>query len=451
MRICRLLTVAALVSARDHLAAQTVSVMVQAIPVVTRADHTPAHSTLTEGYLSQPMVMAHASWNWFQADGTLDLEGLTLQRGELNTGGYGEGYVDRRHPHSYIHEALLGAATRSHGFDASLFAGRGFAPFGSDDPMVRPFEKYPVNHHLAQILERLVAVAAVRRGPLLVEAATFNGDEPLSPTSSSSLSRFGDSWSTRVTLYPATGLELSGSFAEVKSPEVRTGEGLDQTKSSAVARFSRESSSTWRYALFEYAHTAESDRGTVATRLSSVLGEAAYCRSGVIVAGRAERTDRPEEEQTSDPFRTPRPAVDLANLGISRWTVLTASLSAPNARVGLVGARPFVEVARLAVARGNPGGIFNPEFRYGASRMWMISAGVRLRAGSMHDRMGRYGAAVPAVSGMTGMAGMAGMSMSPGTPNGTPESHSMPGMDTGSVHSMTTPVTHHSASNACSL
>lgn len=399
--------------ARDCLRAQEYAVMIQAIPVVTRADPTATRSALTEGYLSQPAVMAHASWDWLRATGTLNLEGLTLQRGELSTGGYGEGFVDRRHPHSYIHEALLGAEQRVNGFDVSLTAGRGFAPFGSDDPMVRPFEKYPINHHLAQILERLVAIAAVRRGPVLAEVGVFNGDEPLSPTSAPNLRRFADSWSSRLTVTPVRGLEVSGSVAQVKSPEVRSGEGLDQSKASAVARFSRESADASQYALVEYAHTSETNRGEVTSRLSSLLGEAAICRGGFVAAARIERTDRPEEEQSSDPFRTPRPAVDLANLGISRWAAATISLSTPAARVGPVGARPFVEVARLAVGAGRPAGIFDPQLRYGTTRLWMLSAGVRLRAGSMHDRMGRYGAAMPAMAPMPGMPGMAAMTGMP--------------------------------------
>lgn len=386
--------------------------MAQAIPVVTRADPTATRSSLTEGYLSQPMVMAHASWSWVQAIGTLNLEGLTLQRGELNTGGYGEGYVDRRHPHAYVHEALIGATGNAAGFSASTFMGRGFAPFGSDDPMVRPFEKYPVNHHLSQILERVVAVAAVRRGPVIGELATFNGDEPVGPGSSPEFSRFGDSWASRLTLLPFDGLEVSGSLARVKSPEVRSGHGLDQQKSSAVVRFNRETSDSWRYVLAEWAHTNESDRGERVTSLGSVLGEAALCKAGIVGAIRAERTDRPEEEQLLDPFRTPRPSVDLSNLGVSRWTIFSASLSAPAQRVGIVSGRPFVEVERLHAAPGDPAGIFNPELRYGSSHMWMMSAGVRLRAGAMHDRMGRYGVAIPpsaSGSSMAGMPGMAGM------------------------------------------
>ena len=102
-----------------------------------------------------------------------NLEGWTLDRGELNAGVWGEGYVDRRHPHTFLHELILSATTSLAGFDASLSAGRGFAPFGTDDPMVRPFVKYPANHHLAQILERWVAIGAevwTSRSRLLLSA-----------------------------------------------------------------------------------------------------------------------------------------------------------------------------------------------------------------------------------------------------------------------------------------
>ncbi len=102
--------------------------------------------------------MALGAWNWLRGVATLNLEGLTLTRGELSTGAYGEGFVDRRHPHTYAHELMAGAIAQYFGVQGSVFAGRGFVPFGSDDPMARPFEKYPVNHHLSQVLERLVAV-----------------------------------------------------------------------------------------------------------------------------------------------------------------------------------------------------------------------------------------------------------------------------------------------------
>lgn len=411
MRISLLVTLATLVVARDSVAAQSVSVMAQAIPLVTTADPTATRTTVTEGYVTQPAVMAHAAWGVLRGVSTINLEGLTLRRGELNTGAWGEGYVDRRHPHTYLHELLAGVEADRGKWDASLFAGRGFVPFGSDDPMVRPFEKYPLNHHLSQILERVVAVGAVRYGPVIGEFGTFNGDEPTGPGAPPNYSRFGDSWASRLTLLPLPNVELSASAASVTSPELRTGGGLDQRKRSVVARYEARSPEWWRYALVEWAHTDEHQQAVTPTRLSTWLGEGALCRSGVIVAGRIERTDRPEEERLADPFRTPVPASDLSNLGVSRWTVLSASLAAPRVSARWASARPFGEVEYLRPMRGNPPGVFDPELRYGATRLWMFSFGVRLRAGmgGMHDRMGRYGAAVPRASGMA-MPGMPSMS-----------------------------------------
>ena len=310
---------------------------------------------------------------------------------------------------------MAGVETEKSNWGASFFAGRGFAPFGSDDPMVRPFEKYPVNHHLSQVLERVVAVGAVRAGPLIAEFGTFNGDEPTGPYAAPNFSRFGDSWATRLTLTPFANAELSASYASVTSPEVRVGQGLDQRKGSVVARYNLQTDSTWNYALAEWAHTSERDHDEAVNALGSWLTEGAICRKSVILAARYELTDRPEEEALADPFRTPRPEPDVSNLGISQWSIVSGSLSAPRYSAGWVSGRPFVEVQYLVPRAGNPPGLFNPELRYGANTMF--SFGIRLRAGAMHDRMGRYGAALPpaAMSGMAGMPGMgdmAGMSHS---------------------------------------
>lgn len=83
-----------------------------------------------------------------------------------------------------------------------LAAGKGFVPFGTDDPMSRPVVRFPVNHHLSQVLERAVALAGVRAGPVTVEGSLFNGDEPASPGSWPAWDRFGDSWAARLTLSP---------------------------------------------------------------------------------------------------------------------------------------------------------------------------------------------------------------------------------------------------------
>src|SRR5262249_22146806 len=155
-------------------------------------------------------------------------EGATLARGELNMGTYGEGYVDRRHPHTYLHEAMIGSQIEFGRVGVSVASGKGFVPFGTDDPMSRPFAKYPVNHHLEQVIERLMVTGAVRVSRATLEGAVFNGDEPINPASAPRASRFADSWALRFTLYPVSSLQLSASAAHVNSPEVPLGFGLDQ-------------------------------------------------------------------------------------------------------------------------------------------------------------------------------------------------------------------------------
>ena len=236
-----------------------VHVMAQAIPLVTRASPIPYGGARTEFALTQAILMARAGWWRGRAafDLTLDAEGLTMPGGELSLGAFGEGFVDRRHPHTYLHEAMLSGVAHAGPVALSASVGRGFAPFGTDDPMMRPFAKYPVNHHLAQILERGVAMAAARVGPVILEGATFTGEEPEHPSSLPMPSRFGDSWSVRGTMLPAAWAELQLSHARVASPEMRSGFGLNQRKWSASARGASRDGS--RYALAEWARTVEHD------------------------------------------------------------------------------------------------------------------------------------------------------------------------------------------------
>ena len=133
--------------------------MAQVFPTVTlsipSADGTPLERRGLS--LTQPAVMlnieSRESRIAFRT--TLNFEGLTQPRGELTFGAWGEGFIDKRHPHTFLHEAMLSLnvwARRGGGFSVS--AGKGFAPYGTDDPMSRPVVKYPTNHHLSQILER---------------------------------------------------------------------------------------------------------------------------------------------------------------------------------------------------------------------------------------------------------------------------------------------------------
>ena len=382
-------------------------VMFQAIPLVTRAQPTAGGVTQTQFAVTQVLAMVRAGfWSGHGAfDGALNGEGITMPDGELNTGASGEGYVDRRHPHTYVHEAMLTLNSASGPVAYSASAGRGFAPFGTDDPMMRPLVKFPINHHLSQILERSTLMGAVRLGPAMVEGATFGGDEPTSPSSLPRMNRFGDSWSIRSTILPVAGVEVQGSYARVASPEQVNGFGLDQRKQSVSAR--SISHDGGRYLLVEWARTVERDhsRNVDAFGYESAFAEGSLRVGSIGLAVRLEQTERPEEERLDDPFRTPRPASDLSIGGVTRWRVATIQADAPGVTVGTVLGVPFIEIARLAASARDSRSLLNPERLYGTSRFWMLTAGVRLRVGSSHARMGRYGAALadgPAIATLGG-------------------------------------------------
>jgi hypothetical protein len=373
-------------------------VMVQAIPVLTHAENTVGGRGLTEGYLAQVVAMGSGSVfdGHLALDVTLNGEGLTMRRGELSTGAFGEGFVDRRHPHTYLHELIASGIGAIGSLKYSGSAGRGFVPYGTDDPMMRPFEKYPINHHLSQILERGLVIGALRLGPAILEASTFGGEEPTSPSSLPRPSRFGDSWSVRATALPVAGAELQASYASVQSPEQPGGFGLDQQKRSVSGRF--VSANGERYLLAEWARTDERDatRDVLVFGYETALVEGAVTLGPVDLGLRLEQTERPEEERLSDPFRTPRPASDLSITGITRWRTATFAVALPGTTFGPLRGYPYVELERLAVSSRAATDIFDPEQFYGGAPLWMASVGVRVRYGTMHARMGRYGVALPA-------------------------------------------------------
>lgn len=396
----------------------------QVIGVATIASPAYAGRTLREGYLTQPMLMGTLSalGGRFGLHGMLDLEGITLERGELTAGMHGEGYVDRRHPHTYLHELVASATAAVSRSRVSLSVGRGFVPFGTDDPMVRPFEKYPANHHIAQIVERLLATLAVGQGPFLLEAARFNGDEPETPGDMPNGSRLWDSWAGRASVAPAAGVEMQASVARVKSPELARGGGLDQRKVNLSLRFENEPAmgmtmghagttdpkmemtggrgDRWRrYALVEWGRSSDYNGSAHAFSFTTMLAEVEVGRGDVAFAARLERTERPEEERPAGPFRTQRPSTDFNILGRTRWDIASARLSANAYRWRWGALAPFVEVARQHVKGLDYQQLFDPENFYGSDTLWSYSAGVRISAGMIHRRTGRYGAA-----GMEGSA-----------------------------------------------
>ncbi|MBP9202240.1 MAG: hypothetical protein KBF47_19625 [Gemmatimonadales bacterium] len=364
------------------------------IASVTRVDPVPGGGRLTEGRLVQPLLMAHATLlgGRLRALGTLDLEGWTMPGGELTPGGWGEGFNDRRHPHTYAHELMVSAVDilgrRDGAARLSVSVGKGFAPFGSDDPMSRPTLRYPVNHHLAQVLERAVAIAGVRAGPVLLEGALFNGDEPERPGQWPKWDRFGDSWSARLTLLATPWLELSASRAKVHSPEHRPGAGTDAWKWHAAARVSREAGGGRLYALAEWARTEEADGFFV---FRTVLAEAEWRRGPHRPYYRFERSDRPEDLRELDLFRSVRPHLENAILGTTRFTLHTLGYGFERrAGLGQLALQPFVE-ATFGRAQPTMGGVLTPEILYGTSRVRAVTAGLRLSWGLEGHRMGRYG------------------------------------------------------------
>lgn len=374
----------------------------QAIPLVTQVSHAPGDVSRTEFAIVQPVVMLEwshrsaphpARGTTLFARATLDFEGATIPDGELVPGDYGEGYYDRRHPHTYVHELVAGLKFCAPwavgcGMSATLAGGpKGFVAFGTDDPMSRPVERYPVNHHLAQILERAVLVGVAEYGPVRLEATWFNGDEPTKPSDWPNWDRGLDSRAVRATVTPIAGLEAQYSWARVKSPEHRQGAGSTQRKRSASVRYGGALSHRPAYALLEWARTEEAGSFFV---FHSVLAEGAMAFGRHRPYARFERTERPEDIRTLDPFRSIRPHLDDAILGITRWTTWTAGygVSFLTAR-GRFEVRPFVEgtVARVKRVRG----IYDPETAYGSDVLPSLTLGVRMDWGGMSGmRMGRY-------------------------------------------------------------
>jgi hypothetical protein len=373
---------------RAHVAAH-------AVAALTRVDPGPGGAELTELRLVQPALMVRlAGPARLSLLATLDLEGATMAEGELALGAWGEGFVDRRHPHTYVHELLLTADDllgRADGVARiSVSAGKGFAPFGTDDPMSRPVLRYPVNHHLAQVLERAVVIAAVTQGPLTAELGLFNGDEPERPGHWPRLGRVGDSWSVRLTGRPLPGVELQASRAHVHSAENRAGAGPDQGKWSLSARWAGPVGGRQVYGLVEWARTSEADGFFV---FPSLLAEGAWTAGRHRLHYRFERTERPEEERVSR-FRTLRPDLENSILGITRWSIHTAGWSAVVLERGGATLAPLVELSYGRIAEVG-GGLFDVRQVYGRTNAWSWTLGFRLAYGGGPHRMGRYGSALP--------------------------------------------------------
>jgi hypothetical protein len=361
----------------------------------------------TELLVTQPMLMwrnARAS-SLLQFAGMLNAERWTMPNGEPVAGIWGEGFIDRRHPHTVLHEVMLTGSRRLGAVRLSLSSGKGIVPFGTDDPMVRPFTKYPANHHLSQILERIQIVTAARVAETFsIEAALFNGDEPTSPTASPVWRRFADSRAIRVTAWAVPQLELQGSVAAVRSPEFASGEGLDQRKASASARYTPPSR-LLRYAMVEWAQTTERYRDRTIVAYGSGLIELLAQRADLTAALRVEQTTRPEEERLLDQFRTARPASDLTIRGLTRWRLVTFQVAHRLPRVYQSHSSLFFEATHATSSPQLLPVLLDPSDVIGSRSAWHLTVGARIGIGRMAARVGRYGGAAggAATDAMIGM------------------------------------------------
>jgi hypothetical protein len=242
-----------------------------------------------------------------------------------------------------------------------------------------------------------------------LEGSLFNGDEPEQPDQWPNMDRFGDSWAARLTLVPAKGLEVAGSYAKVHSPEHREGAGLDDHKVHAMARWEGLAGGRPLYAMAEWARVKEGDGVFV---YHTFLAEGAYDLGPTRLYYQFERTERPEEERVLDQkWRTVRPHLDNATLGTTRWTIHTLGAQRDVHPVGWgIQVRPFIEGSFARAAKVGAG-VFDPETWYGGTDFWSLSGGVTLAFGrhALNHRMGRYGVAEETMVEHAGHQDMEGM------------------------------------------
>ena len=366
----------------------------QVVAIFTHENAIPGGRPIGEVRVVQPAAFASyaAFAGRIQAHAMINFEAWALPNGQLGNGNFGEGFNDRRHPHTWGHELIAAAVDVVRlpaGLRWSISAGKGFAPFGTDDPMNRPALVYPVNHHWAQILERAVVIAGVAAGPVTIEGALFNGDEPENPRQWPELSRFGDSWSVRALARPAAALELQASHASVKSPEHRGGAGLTHAKTSVSARYQRSRPGGAEYALAEWAYNSEESFFIY----RSFLVEAQLQRGRHRPYARFEHTERPEEARSTDLFRSPRPHFENSTEGTSAWDVVTAGYGLAFGFRQVPARFELITEGSIQNVKEKGSGIFDPLTIWGRNDLWMVSVGIRIAAGTPLHRMGRYGVA----------------------------------------------------------
>lgn len=371
------------------------SIMGQVFPVLTAGEPFDPDAWLhaREVYLTQPALMmdlAGPRRRW-AVRLTWNLEQATQPGGEITLGGWGEGFIDKRHPHTLLHEAMVSwNAWGGGGGGFSLSAGRGFAPYGTEDPMGRPVLKYPTNHHLSQILERwTVSGAYAHRSGWSVEAGLFGGEEPRDAYDLSNIESFGDSWSARfVQRLGGEGgrrpWEASLSYARVVEDH---GSGREVTRlANAYGRFEGDG----LVALVEGSRSwPVGEEGYWA-----LLAEARAVAGAHTPYARVEWATRPELHRRGSPGTDEYYLYErgIHADGATRWLIVSLGYGADGGQ-GLLTANPFVEIQyhRVAASRGS----VDPMALFGRRGLWSLSGGFRLYLGGGSMRMGSYGVLDP--------------------------------------------------------
>lgn len=360
--------------------------MAQAFPTYT-------HAPRDDGfYVTQPALMFNieAPSSRLALRTTINLEGATQPGGELTFGSWGEGFIDRRHPHTYLHELMLSYNSRSaEAVGWSISAGKGFAPYGTDDPMMRPVLKYPTNHHLSQILERWTINGIWSSRSWSIEAGVFGGNEPEGPSDLSNIESFGNSFSARLTHRIGEGIagawpyEFAASFGYVVE---KHDDERDVVRLYNVAfRHEHDHGRVHMYALIE-ASLSDPDE---ADGYWSVLGEGSLQIGRHKPYGRIELATRPEYEReglSGDDFYRYEHHADA--IGATRWLILSGGYGMTASPLPL-SLRPFVE-AQYHFVRAERGPI-DVRALFREKRFWTFSVGLRAFLGGDPMRMGAYG------------------------------------------------------------
>lgn len=388
--------------------------MAQAFPIGTWGDPFDSDSPLDveEFYLTQPaaMINLESPGSRLVLRTTLNLEGETLRDGEYTFGGWGEGFIDKRHPHTLLHELMLSFHVwNAPGGTFSISAGKGFAPYGTDDPMARPVVKYPTNHHLSQILERwTVNGVYLFDSGLSLEAGIFGGSEPTGPYDLSNIESFGDSWSARVAQRFGEGFgalapwEVSASYGRVKHGE---GEPAIHLVNGAI----RHDAAYGFGRLYTLVEASRSEPEGSAEGYYAWLGET---RAELGSDGRhqpyyrIEYATRPEYHREGPLGSEAFYRYDHAHggdEGATRWLINSVGYGYEVTGYPL-SIRPFAELQHNRVW-AERGGV-QPEELLGSDSFWSLSAGFRIFLGGDPMRMGSYGVLDPMSAAMRPGAGM---------------------------------------------